>query len=139
MGGSDKYTRFHHCRKKWVNSAVIPGGSDCLQVLVFSVLLAYAQYRWKKISPAVRIGKRDFTTDTSAIEKPDQSHFLFNALNSLNALISTEPVLAKEFVLNLSKLYRYVLEKRNDNLVPVREEVEFIRYYFFLQKIRFKE
>ena len=47
-------------------------------------------------------------------------------------------MLAKEFVLNLSKLYRYVLEKRNDNLVPVREEVEFIRYYFFLQKIRFR-
>ncbi len=108
-------------------------------VLVFSVLLAYAQYRWKKeYHRRLELEKETLQLTLQQLKNQINPHFLFNALNSLNALISTEPVLAKEFVLNLSKLYRYVLEKRNDNLVPVREEVEFIRYYFFLQKIRFR-
>ena len=64
-------------------------------------------------------------------------HFLFNSLNSLSALITTDPALAEEFVLKLSKVYRYVLEKRNETLASVKEELDFTRHYYFLQKIRF--
>jgi|GEM_PF-4921703 len=66
-------------------------------------------------------------------------HFLFNALNSLSALITTDPGVARKFILEMSKVYRYVLEKRKENLSKLEEEVEFIRHYYFLQKIRFGE
>ena len=66
-------------------------------------------------------------------------HFLFNSLNSLSVLIGTDSTLAKEFVLKLSKVYRYLLETRNESLSTVKEEIDFTRQYYFLQKIRFGE
>lgn len=64
-------------------------------------------------------------------------HFLFNALNSLIMLIETNPELSQEFVLKLSEVYRYLLKDRQGNLITVKEEMEFLQQYIFLQKIRF--
>lgn len=111
-----------------------------LTVLLFSILLAWSQYRWRKEYDRRRqLEKETLQLNLQQLKNQINPHFLFNSLNSLNALIGNDPALAKEFVLNLSRIYRYVLEKRNDSLVAVREEVAFIRHYYFLQKIRFRE
>lgn len=109
-------------------------------VLLFSILLAFSQYRWKKeYDRRVKLEQETLQLNMQQLKNQINPHFLFNSLNSLSALIGTEPAVAKEFVLNLSKIYRYVLEKRNESVVPVREEIIFIRHYYFLQKIRFRE
>ncbi|PKQ63809.1 hypothetical protein BZG02_07220 [Labilibaculum filiforme] len=64
-------------------------------------------------------------------------HFLFNSLNSLYALVEGEPELARKFILNLSKVYRYLLDSNNSNLISLKQEMDFIKQYLFLQKIRF--
>jgi hypothetical protein len=64
-------------------------------------------------------------------------HFLFNSLNSLYALVEGEPKLARKFILNLSKVYRYLLDSNNSNLISLKQEMDFIKQYLFLQKIRF--
>jgi sensor histidine kinase YesM len=64
-------------------------------------------------------------------------HFLFNSLSSLVTLINTDPEKATEFVHRLSDVYRYVLEQRENELVPVDREVKFLEDYVYLQKIRF--
>lgn len=65
-------------------------------------------------------------------------HFLFNSLNTLSSLVHTDPVKAAEFIHRLSDVYRYVLENRNKELVLLREEMEFIRSFAFLQGLRFQ-
>lgn len=111
-----------------------------LTVLIFSILLAYSQYKWRKEYDRRRqLEQETLQLNLQQLKNQINPHFLFNSLNSLSALIGSEPALAKEFVLNLSKIYRYVLEKRNESLVPVQEEIAFIRHYYFLQKIRFQE
>lgn len=65
-------------------------------------------------------------------------HFLFNSLNTLSSLVHTDPVKAAEFIHRLSDVYRYVLENRNKELVSLREEMEFIRSFSFLQGLRFQ-
>ena len=64
-------------------------------------------------------------------------HFLFNSLNSLYALVEGEPKLARKFILNLSKVYRYLLDSNNSNLISLKQELDFVKQYLFLQKIRF--
>lgn len=64
-------------------------------------------------------------------------HFLFNSLNSLYALVETEPQLARKFVLKLSKVYRYLLDQNNSSLIDLKQELDFVQHYIFLQKIRF--
>lgn len=66
-------------------------------------------------------------------------HFLFNSLNSLFALVEEQPELAKKFIVKLSKVYRYLLDSNNSNLIALKQEVDFIKHYLFLQKIRFGE
>lgn len=66
-------------------------------------------------------------------------HFLFNSLNSLYALVDGEPKLARKFIVNLSKVYRYLLDSNNSNLIQLQQEMDFIKQYVFLQKIRFGE
>lgn len=64
-------------------------------------------------------------------------HFLFNSLSSLATLINTDTAKATLFVHKLSDVYRYVLEQREAELVPLKDDLKFMEDYIFLQKIRF--
>jgi LytS/YehU family sensor histidine kinase len=65
-------------------------------------------------------------------------HFLFNSLNVLSSLVYEDQAKSAEFIRRLSDVYRYVLDNRNRELVTLREEMEFIRAFTFLQGLRFQ-
>ncbi|HNQ82272.1 MAG TPA: histidine kinase [Bacteroidales bacterium] len=65
-------------------------------------------------------------------------HFLFNSLNTLSSLVYDNADRAAEFVRKLSEVYRYVLDNRNKELVLLKEEMEFIHAFTFLQGLRFQ-
>ena len=66
-------------------------------------------------------------------------HFLFNSLNVLTSLIGENPNQAERFTTKLSKVYRYVLEQRNKDLVPIEEELKFAKTYMELLGMRFED
>ncbi len=63
-------------------------------------------------------------------------HFLFNTLNSVSALIRTDPAQARVMVLKLSRILRRRLRK-HENLSPLRDELEFINDYLSIEMTRF--
>jgi hypothetical protein len=65
-------------------------------------------------------------------------HFLFNSLNVLSSLIEENPDNAQKFTTSLSKIYRYVLEQKDKELVSVDEELAFAKTYMNLLKMRFE-
>ncbi len=65
-------------------------------------------------------------------------HFLFNSLNVLSSLIEENPENAQKFTSSLSKIYRYVLEQRDKELISVEEELAFAKTYMNLLKMRFE-
>lgn len=65
-------------------------------------------------------------------------HFLFNSLNVLSSLIEENPENAQRFTTSLSKIYRYVLEQKDKELVSVAEELAFAKTYMNLLKMRFE-
>jgi two-component system, LytTR family, sensor kinase len=65
-------------------------------------------------------------------------HFLFNSLNTLSSLVHEDASKAADFTRRLSDVYRYVLENRNKELVALREELDFIKAFTFLQGLRFQ-
>ena len=65
-------------------------------------------------------------------------HFLFNSLNVLSSLIEENPENAQQFTTSLSKVYRYVLEQKDKELVSVAEELAFAKTYMDLLKMRFE-
>ncbi len=66
-------------------------------------------------------------------------HFLFNSLNVLSALIDENPDQAQRFTASMSKIYRYVLEQKDKELVTVEEELNFAKTYSDLLKTRFED
>ena len=66
-------------------------------------------------------------------------HFLFNSLNSIRALVEADKETAKVIITELSEFLRYSLISRNYSNVPLKDEIEAIKHYFAIQKIRYEE
>lgn len=66
-------------------------------------------------------------------------HFLFNSLNVLDALIEENPQQAQRFTNDMSKIYRYVLDQKDKELVTIAEEIDFAKTYCELLKTRFED
>ncbi len=102
------------------------------------------------LSVAIRMSMR-WTTAESARKEAERSridaelknlrnqinpHFLLNTLNNIYALIAFDQDKAQEAVHDLSKLLRYILYENQQNYVPLHKEIEFIRNYIELMRIR---
>ncbi|MDT3695577.1 MAG: histidine kinase [Ignavibacterium sp.] len=66
-------------------------------------------------------------------------HFMFNAMNSIRALIEEDPQRAKDAITKLSNIMRYTLRIERTETVPLSDELKTIRDYLDLEKIRFEE
>lgn len=66
-----------------------------------------------------------------------QPHFLFNSLNSINALVVSEPQQARKMILNLSDFLRGTLKKDENKNVAFNEEINLLKLYLEIEKVRF--
>jgi len=105
-------------------------------------LAFFANYflnRWKdSLVLAERLEKEKSQVQFDNLKNQLNPHFLFNALTSLNSLIFEDQSLASKFLQHLSKVYRYVLQNKEKNFVPLQTELDFIANYVFLLETRFK-
>jgi len=72
-----------------------------------------------------------------ALKSQINPHFLFNSLNSIASLTLTNPDKAHEMVIALSDFMRYSLRKQHNEMVALEEEINHIRLYLQIEKIRF--
>lgn len=63
-------------------------------------------------------------------------HFMFNNFSTLSELINEDSVTAAEFLDNLSRVYRYMIQNIKKDLVQLKDEVTFVKAYFYLMQIR---
>lgn len=75
--------------------------------------------------------------ELAALRAQLNPHFLFNALNVVNALVGANPDEARRVLETLSDLLRYTLESDKRELVLLREELEFVRKYLSIEQARF--
>lgn len=103
----------------------------CISAIVSLLLLRYfwAQNRWRGQVRAE--GEARY----QALHARIRPHFLFNALNSLAALIAIKPQAAEAMVEDLADLFRVSLEARQ-RLVPLSEELDLVRTYMRIEQTR---
>ncbi len=87
----------------------------------------------------IRLQKENLQSQFEVLRQQVNPHFLFNSLNVLTSLIKLEPDLAEKFTEHLSKVYRYVLENKDNDLVELKTELDFLNAYLFLLNIRFMD
>lgn len=106
--------------------------------LFFHALNFYKELQKQKITEQ-KIIADTASAKFTALKNQLDPHFLFNSLNVLTSLIEENPRMAQKFTTSLSKVYRYVLEQKNKELITVDEELKFARTYMTLVKLRFED
>lgn len=105
-----------------------------LSAYAFNFYRAYQENKVKEQKIIAGTASAKFETLKNQIDP----HFLFNSLNVLSSLIEENPENAQKFTTSLSKIYRYVLEQKDKELVSIEEELLFAKTYMNLLKMRFE-
>lgn len=78
-------------------------------------------------------------TELKMLRSQINPHFLFNSLNSISSLTITDPEKAREMVIKLSEFMRYALSRKDEQPVSLQNELENLRLYLEIEKVRFGE
>ncbi len=137
-------TRFYFFTNSNFIEAVSKVGNNYVTI-IFSMVITSIVYivltNRKKDKSEVIEHKTTATKATASFESLKSQldpHFLFNSLNVLSSLIEENPKKAQEFTISLSKIYRYVLEHQDKNLVSIEDELNFAKSYVDLLQMRFE-
>jgi LytS/YehU family sensor histidine kinase len=84
-----------------------------------------------------KLKKENLEVQLMALKQQISPHFLFNSLSTLQTIVTDESSI--EFILKLSEVYRYLLSFNQNNLVSLKEELDFIQAYIYILKERFEK
>ncbi len=105
-------------------------------ISIYETIFFYTKLQ-KSITEKEQLERENIKSQLEGLKNQVNPHFLFNSLNTLTYIIPEDPKKAVSFVQQLSKVYRYILEIRNEKLIPLTEELKFLDAYIFLLKERF--
>jgi len=85
----------------------------------------------------LKLNEQKTQAELKTLQARINPHFLYNALNSITSLIHEEPAKAEEMTVNLSRLFRYSLNTQEANWATVGEELEIVKTYLDIERVRF--
>lgn len=101
--------------------------------------LFYALQQWKNDqADDEKLARESLEIEFDALKGQVNPHFLFNSLNTLSSLIYADPAQAEDFVEDLARIYRYMLQGGRTELVPLQSELSFLEMYVRLLKVRYQ-
>jgi ligand-binding sensor domain-containing protein len=101
--------------------------------------LIYAWVKWnaQRIQRGADIQRERVESQLEVLKSQINPHFLFNSFNTLISLIEEEPASATVYVEKLSDFYRSLLQYREQDLIPLQEELDLLQNFTYLLKKRF--
>lgn len=106
---------------------------------IFGMGMLYFRRRSNRMQArSEALEKQQLINEIDLLKTQVNPHFLFNSLSILSSLVHVNADLSEQFIEQLARSYRYILEQKDQTLVHLRTELEFIRSYAFLLKIRFE-
>jgi two-component system, LytTR family, sensor kinase len=109
-----------------------------LMLLVSYATNYYRRYRSGEIR-ASRLEAQLAQAQLQALKMQLQPHFLFNTLHSISALVHKDPQAADKMIARLGDFLRLTLDSAGVQEVPLRQELEFLKCYLDIERIRFKD
>lgn len=131
----------HPSAEKWIQGGVINrvfmGYMFYIMYVGFFYAVNYYQEFKEKARNEVKLISLVKEAELHALKSQINPHFLFNSLNSISSLTMTDPGRAQEMVINLSQLMRYSLKHNQKERVSFQQELENIKLYLSIEKVRF--
>jgi sensor histidine kinase YesM len=106
--------------------------------LIYFVVHYMENYKKKEIESLIwEAAVKDYELKT--LKSQLNPHFMFNAMNSIRALIEEDPESAKTAITKLSNILRYSLQMERMERIPLEDEIETVKNYLDLERIRFED
>ncbi|RYY53959.1 MAG: histidine kinase [Chitinophagaceae bacterium] len=118
---------------------------DIVSIILFIMVWSFSTvlqvlHQWRNTERrAVQAEADRAKTELSFLRAQINPHFLFNTLNNIYSLVITQDAHAPQAVMQLSQIMRYVTDEATRDFVPLEQEVECIRNYINLQRLRLNE
>jgi len=120
-----------------IPSRVLAGYVLYMVYVVFFYAVNYYQTLKEKVKREAELKALVREAELNALKSQINPHFLFNSLNSISSLTISNPSKAQEMVINLSNFMRYSLQHGRNETVSLKDELENIKLYLSIEKIRF--
>lgn len=132
----EEYLQFLNRTLAW---RTIVGGLVYLVLVLIYYLVSNSQKLQERVQQEERLKNLVRDTELSMLKSQINPHFLFNSLNSISSLTMSSPGEARDMIIRLSDFLRYSLKHRENEYVPLKEEVRRMKDYLAIEKIRFGE
>lgn len=110
-----------------------------LAVVLFNLLYFSMRQRDEMKKQLEDLQRENLASKYSSLKNQISPHFLFNSLNTLTSLMYSDRDLASDFVSRLASSYRYILDNREEDLVSLEKELNFLDSFVFMMDVRHKE
>lgn len=133
---------FFHRREAWESFVSLSYNMLAGTFLFYMMILAFNgiifYYKgWKEYQVQTeRLMRENIQAKYDALRNQIDPHFFFNSLSVLTNLVYKSADLSADYITQLAKIYRYILDKKFENLVSIQTELDFLESYLFLIGIR---
>lgn len=93
----------------------------------------------KSMMEQERLKRANLQSRFETLKNQVNPHFLFNSLNTLASIIPETPDQAVKYTEKLSKVYRYILEIKDEQVIPLSDELACLEAYIYMLQIRFED
>ena len=106
-------------------------------IVIGSSIYWYIKAREKSVKKVERLQQEKIQFQFETLRNQVNPHFLFNSFNTLISIIEDDPKLAVEYVEQLSDFFRNIVNYRDKDIIPLKEELGLLQTYLFIQQKRF--
>lgn len=107
-------------------------------IVAFFMAIKLLKYWYQDQNIRMELERENKSSEIALLRNQINPHFLFNTLNNIDTLITKNQAQASDAVMKLSEIMRYMLYGSNTEYVPISKEIDYLKSYISLQKIRFK-
>jgi two-component system LytT family sensor kinase len=98
---------------------------------------SYRYYAYTQVE-GVRLERYQMELQFESLKNQISPHYLFNCLNTISSLLYKDSQMAEEFIRRMADTFSYVLTNQKQQLIPLRDEIEFLKAYYYLLQVRFE-
>jgi two-component system LytT family sensor kinase len=105
--------------------------------IFYGWFFSYRYYAFTQVE-SVRLERYQMELQFESLKNQISPHYLFNCLNTISSLLYKDSQMAEEFIRRMADTFSYVLTNQKRQLIPLRDEVEFVKAYYYLLQVRFE-
>jgi LytS/YehU family sensor histidine kinase len=106
---------------------------------IFYGLFFSYQYYAKTQVEHMRLDRLQLELQFESLKSQISPHYLFNCLNTVSSLLFKDTFMAEQFIRRMADTFRYVIDNQKQKLVTLREEIEFVKAYYYLLQVRYEQ